>query len=113
MNFDADMAIASRRPLGSTDRRVSEQNESIEVIDINLPSRDSQRTIMIVTQTQDFVRPPALVSAEPPAFVTKDDASEAQSAESTIYGGHNPTGGMAAKMQSAADKREHARRSSM
>ncbi|OJJ32487.1 hypothetical protein ASPWEDRAFT_44636 [Aspergillus wentii DTO 134E9] len=68
---------------------------------------------MIVTQTQDFVRPPALVSAEPPAFVTKDDASEAQSAESTIYGGHNPTGGMAAKMQSAADKREHARRSSM
>lgn len=34
-----------------------------------------------------------------PVFVTKDDAREAQSLESTVYGGQNPRGGMAAQMQ--------------
>lgn len=39
------------------------------------------------------------VPVEVPVFVTKDDAREAQSAESTVYGGQNPRGGMAAQMQ--------------
>jgi hypothetical protein len=39
------------------------------------------------------------VSIDAPAFVTKDDASEAQKAESSVYGGQNPSGGMAAQMQ--------------
>ena len=37
-----------------------------------------------------------------PVYVTKDDASEAQSAESRVYGGQNPRGGMAAQMQVSA-----------
>ena len=39
------------------------------------------------------------VPVEVPVFVTKDDAREAQSAESNVYGGQNPRGGMAAQMQ--------------
>jgi hypothetical protein len=34
-----------------------------------------------------------------PAFVTKDDARDAQHAEAQVYGGQNPRGGMAAQMQ--------------
>lgn len=39
------------------------------------------------------------VATDAPTFVTKDDASEAQKAESLVYGGQNPGGGMAAQMQ--------------
>lgn len=42
--------------------------------------------------------PPVSANA-PEAFVTKDDASDAQHEESRIYGGQNPRGGMAAQMQ--------------
>ena len=39
------------------------------------------------------------VPGEAPVYITKEDASEAQHAESTIYGGQNPRGGIAAQMQ--------------
>lgn len=39
------------------------------------------------------------VAGEAPVFVTKDDAREAQRAESQIYGGQIPRRGMAASMQ--------------
>lgn len=39
------------------------------------------------------------VAGESPVFVTKDDAREAQRAESQIYGGQIPRRGMAASMQ--------------
>lgn len=39
------------------------------------------------------------VVGEAPVFVTKDDAREAQRAESQIYGGQIPRRGMAASMQ--------------
>jgi hypothetical protein len=39
------------------------------------------------------------VPGEAPVYITKDDAREAQHAESTIYGGQNPRGGIAAQMQ--------------
>jgi hypothetical protein len=39
------------------------------------------------------------VAADVPAFVTKEDASEAQHEEARIYGGQNLGGGMAAQMQ--------------
>lgn len=32
-------------------------------------------------------------------YITKDDATEAQHAESTIYGKQNPRGGIAAQVQ--------------
>ncbi|KAJ5404534.1 hypothetical protein N7509_004405 [Penicillium cosmopolitanum] len=50
------------------------------------------------------------IMADVPAYVTKDDAREAQRAESLFYGGAIPSGGMASQMQSAADKLEQARR---
>jgi hypothetical protein len=37
--------------------------------------------------------------ADVPAYVTKDDAREAQRAESLFYGGAIPSGGMASQMQ--------------
>lgn len=39
------------------------------------------------------------VGAEIPAYVTKDDARQAQRAESLVYGGQVPSYGMAASMQ--------------
>lgn len=39
------------------------------------------------------------VAIDGPTYITKDDASEAQKAESMIYGGQNPRGGMAAQLQ--------------
>lgn len=39
------------------------------------------------------------MAVDVPVYVTKDDAREAQHAESTVYGGQNPRGGMAAQMQ--------------
>lgn len=39
------------------------------------------------------------VAGEAPVFVTKDDAREAQRAESQVYGGQIPRRGMAASMQ--------------
>lgn len=39
------------------------------------------------------------VGAEIPAYVTKDDARQAQRAESIVYGGQVPSYGMAASMQ--------------
>lgn len=38
---------------------------------------------------------------------TKDDAREAQHAESTIYGGQNPRGGIAAQMQVSVKKNQY------
>jgi hypothetical protein len=38
-------------------------------------------------------------AADVPAYITKDDARDAQHAEATVYGGQNPRGGMAAQMQ--------------
>ncbi|GKZ28281.1 hypothetical protein AbraIFM66950_000093 [Aspergillus brasiliensis] len=45
---------------------------------------------------------------EAAVYIAKEDSRNAQHAESTIYGGQNPRGGIAAQMQSAADKIEHA-----
>lgn len=39
------------------------------------------------------------VAAEVPAFITKDDARDAQHVEALAYGGQNPRGGTAAQMQ--------------
>ena len=39
------------------------------------------------------------MTADIPAYVTKDDAREAQRAEAMLYGGHIPSQGMAASMQ--------------
>lgn len=39
------------------------------------------------------------VAGEAPVFVTKDDAREAQRAESSVYGGQIPRQGLAATMQ--------------
>lgn len=39
------------------------------------------------------------VGVDMPVYVTKDDAREAQRAESLFYGGVIPSGGMASQMQ--------------
>lgn len=51
----------------------------------------------IANRNEEFGLP--VVDEEVPVFVTRDDAREAQSVESAVYGGQNPRGGMAAQMQ--------------
>lgn len=79
-----------------------------------------ERDIVLTRQGRAFNRPPEAgsvsaqvrsianrnealglppVAVDVPVYVTKDDAREAQHAESTVYGGQNPRGGMAAQMQ--------------
>ncbi|KAL4958347.1 hypothetical protein BDW69DRAFT_77970 [Aspergillus filifer] len=75
------------------------------------PGSVSAQIRTIAERNKEFDLPPVSADA-PAAFVTKEDASDAQHEESRIYGGQNPRGGMAAQMQSVADKLEGARRGS-
>lgn len=52
---------------------------------------------LIANQNEVQTLPPAAVDV--PVYVTKDDAREAQRAESLFYGGVIPSGGMASQMQ--------------
>lgn len=52
---------------------------------------------LIANQNEVQTLPP--VAVDVPVYVTKDDAREAQRAESLFYGGTIPSGGMASQMQ--------------
>lgn len=56
----------------------------------------------IANRNEELGLPP--VNAGVDAYVTKDDAREAQRAESFVYGGQNPSGGMAAQMQVSGNR---------
>lgn len=111
MNFDSKLDEVSRKPSVQITQQDAREMQSSEGRAFHrapgFGSVSSQvRSIANQNEIQDI--PPVL--ADVPAYVTKDDAREAQRAESLFYGGAIPSGGMASQMQSAADKVEQARR---
>ncbi|KAJ5675289.1 uncharacterized protein N7477_005223 [Penicillium maclennaniae] len=93
MNFDNKVDEVSRKPQSHITQNDARAIQSIE--------------------GRAFNRPPGIgsVTAQwrqiPPVYVTKDDARKAQRAEAMLYGGYISGQGMAASMQSAADKIDH------
>ncbi|KAL4932894.1 uncharacterized protein BDV17DRAFT_279242 [Aspergillus undulatus] len=111
MSFDAKLD----QLVENGDSRISQQDAQ-EVHDLEgrafhrTPGRASVAAqIRAIADRNEALGLPPVSADAPAAFVTQKDASDAQRAESRIYGGQNPRDGMAAQMQSAADKLEAAR----
>ncbi|KAL4920748.1 hypothetical protein BDW62DRAFT_198632 [Aspergillus aurantiobrunneus] len=114
MDFDDKLDELSQKPQSHITQEDALEIEELEDRAFNKPPGPgsiSAQVRSIANRNLAFGLPAASVDA-PAAYVTKDDARDAQHEESMIYGGQNPRGGMAARMQSAADKLEHARRES-
>ncbi|KAL3433285.1 hypothetical protein BDV09DRAFT_196894 [Aspergillus tetrazonus] len=112
MDFDAKLDELAVKPQSHLTMEDAQEIEEMETLAFNKPpgaGSIAAQVRSIAERNEALGLPPVPAGAEA-AFVTKDDAREAQHAEATIYGGQNPRGGMAAQMQSAADKLEHARR---
>ncbi|KAJ5085085.1 hypothetical protein N7532_009856 [Penicillium argentinense] len=113
MNFDSKVDEVSRKPsvqITQDDAREMQSTEGRAFHRAPGFGSVSAQVRSIANQNETQTMPP--VSADVPVYVTKDDAREAQRAESLFYGGAIPSGGMASQMQSAADKIEQARRES-
>ncbi|KAL2838921.1 hypothetical protein BJX68DRAFT_272346 [Aspergillus pseudodeflectus] len=113
MNFEAKLDELSQKPPSHITREDAREMQEMEGRAFNRPpgaGSISAQVRSLADRNEALGLPP--VAADVPAFVTKEDASEAQHEEARIYGGQNPRGGMAAQMQSAADKLAHARRGS-
>ncbi|KAL4980984.1 hypothetical protein BDW66DRAFT_146757 [Aspergillus desertorum] len=114
MDFDAKVDELAAKPQSHLTMEDAREIEEMEARAFDKPPGAGSMAAQvrsIAERNEALGLPPASADA-PAAFVTKDDAREAQHAEATIYGGQNPRGGMAAQMQSAADKLERARRGS-
>ncbi|KAJ0427151.1 hypothetical protein BJY00DRAFT_271768 [Aspergillus carlsbadensis] len=113
MNFEAKLDELSQKPQSHITQKDAREMQEMEGRAFNRPpgaGSISAQVRSLADRNEVLGLPP--VAADVPAFVTKEDASEAQHEEARIYGGQNPRGGMAAQMQSAADKLAHARRGS-
>ncbi|KAL2009420.1 hypothetical protein VTN00DRAFT_5227 [Thermoascus crustaceus] len=110
LNFDTKVDEISRKPQSHITQEDARQIQSTEGRAFNCPPGPgsiSAQVRSIANRNEALGLPPVV---DPGAvYVSKDDARDAQSMESKIYGGQIPKGGMAAQMQSAADKIEHAK----
>ncbi|KAJ5887190.1 hypothetical protein N7504_011237 [Penicillium tannophilum] len=111
MNFDAQLDEISRKPHSHITHEDAREMQATEGRAFGRPpGRGSvSEQIRSIADRNEILGLPA-VPIEVPVYVTKDDAREAQRAESMLYGGQIPRQGMAAQMQSAADKIENIRR---
>ncbi|KAJ5660511.1 hypothetical protein N7507_006962 [Penicillium longicatenatum] len=119
MNFDAQLDEVSRKPQSHITHEDAREMQATEVVLSHRISRPciwptpgrgsvSEQVRSIADRNEILGLP--VVPTEVSVYVTKDDAREAQRAESMLYGGQTPRQGMAAQMQSAADKIENVRR---
>ncbi|BCS30044.1 uncharacterized protein APUU_80347S [Aspergillus puulaauensis] len=114
MSFDEKLDELAHKPQNRITQEDARELQELEGRAFNKPPTAgsvASQVRSIADRNEALGLPPVSANA-PEAFVTKDDASDAQHEESMIYGGQNPRGGMAAQMQSAADKLVHARRDS-
>ncbi|BCR98716.1 uncharacterized protein AKAW2_40399S [Aspergillus luchuensis] len=111
MNFDEKLEALSRKPQSHITQEDARELHAAEGRAFNkAPGPGSvSAQVRSIADRNEALGVPA-IPGEASVYITKDDAREAQHAESTIYGGKSPRGGIAAKMQSAADKIEHAYR---
>lgn len=117
MNFDAQLDEISRKPHSHITHEDAREMQAIEVGVLShlispqpltgvqgrafgrAPGRGSvSEQIRSIADRNEILGLPA-VPIEVPVYVTKDDAREAQRAESMLYGGQIPRQGMAAQMQ--------------
>ncbi|KAJ5157888.1 uncharacterized protein N7482_008988 [Penicillium canariense] len=113
-NFDSKIDEVSRKPPSYITQDDARGILSTEGRAFNKPpgiGSVSAQVRSIANRNEYFNLPP--VAADSPPFITKDDARAAQRAESLLYGGQIASEGMAAQMQSAADKIEHIRKTSL
>ncbi|KAJ5937587.1 hypothetical protein N7454_003929 [Penicillium verhagenii] len=111
MNFDAQLDEVSRKPQSHITHEDAREMQATEGRAFGRPpgrGSVSEQVRSIADRNEILGLPP--VPTELPVYVTKDDAREAQRAESMVYGGQIPRQGMAAQMQSAADKIDNVRR---
>ncbi|KAJ5273698.1 hypothetical protein N7478_008823 [Penicillium angulare] len=111
MNFDNKFEEVSRKPQSHITHEDAREMQAAEGRAFSRhPGRGSvsQQVRAIADRNELLGIPP--VPTEVPVYITKDDAREAQRAESMVYGGQIPRQGMAAQMQSAADKIENVQR---
>ncbi|KAJ9190805.1 hypothetical protein DTO166G4_3951 [Paecilomyces variotii] len=108
MNFDTKLDELSRKPQSHITQLDAKEIQSTEARAFNAPPGPgsvSAQVRSIADRNEALGLPPVM---DPGAvYITKDEASEAQSAESRLWGGQVPRGSYAALMQSAADKIEH------
>ncbi|PWY72136.1 hypothetical protein BO94DRAFT_501202, partial [Aspergillus sclerotioniger CBS 115572] len=111
MNFDEILDELSRKPQSHITQDDARELYAAEGRAFNKPPGPGSIAAQVrsIADRNEALGVPA-VPGEAPVYITKEDASEAQHAESTIYGGQNPRGGIAAQMQSAADKINNAHR---
>ncbi|OQE26655.1 hypothetical protein PENSTE_c005G02751 [Penicillium steckii] len=110
MNFDTKVDEVSRKPSIDITQRDAREMQSTEGRAFHrAPGFGSVSAQVRTIANQNEVQTMPPVGVDMPVYVTKDDAREAQRAESLFYGGVIPSGGMASQMQSAADKVDQAR----
>ncbi|KAG2021479.1 hypothetical protein GB937_004818 [Aspergillus fischeri] len=100
MNFDTKLDEVSRKPQSHITQEDAREIQATEGRAFNKPpgaGSVAAQVRSIANRNEALGLPP--VNAGVDAYVTKDDAREAQRAESFVYGGQNPSGGMAAQMQ--------------
>ncbi|KAJ5592046.1 uncharacterized protein N7459_002415 [Penicillium hispanicum] len=113
INFDSKLDEMSRKPHSHITQQDAREMQASEGRAFNKPPGvgSISAQVQTIANRNEVLNLPA-VAAELPVYVTKDDAREAQRAESMLYGGQIPSLGLAAQMQSAADKLENVRRDS-
>ncbi|OJJ46044.1 hypothetical protein ASPZODRAFT_152278 [Penicilliopsis zonata CBS 506.65] len=100
MNFDTKFDELTRKPQSHITQEDAREIQATEGRAFNKPpgaGSVSAQVRSIANRNEFLGLPPEPSTAS--AFVTKDDARDAQSAESKVYGGQNPRGGLAAQMQ--------------
>lgn len=100
MNFDTKLDEISRKPQSHITQEDAREIQATEGRAFNKPpgaGSVAAQVRSIANRNEALGLPP--INAGVAAYVTKDDAREAQRAESFVYGGQNPSGGMAAQMQ--------------
>ncbi|KAJ5463794.1 Seed maturation protein [Penicillium sp. IBT 31633x] len=112
MNFENKVAEVSRKPSSAISLEDADEIQATEGRAFNQPPGVGYISAQVRSIADNNEALGLTAAANVGAFVTKDDSRDAQHAESLVYGGQNPRGGMAAKMQSAADKIDNARRGS-
>ncbi|KAL1996004.1 hypothetical protein VTN49DRAFT_539 [Thermomyces lanuginosus] len=100
MNFDAKLDELTRKPQSHITQEDARQIQSLEARAFNAPPTAGSVSAQVrsIADRNEMFGLPAV--ANPGAvFVTKRDASEAQSLESRLTGGMVPRGSLAAQMQ--------------
>ncbi|RAK94054.1 hypothetical protein BO79DRAFT_249273 [Aspergillus costaricaensis CBS 115574] len=97
MNFDEKLEALSRKPQSHITQEDARELHTAEGRAFNKPPGPGSVSARVrsIADRNEALGVPA-IPGEASVYITKDDAREAQHAESTIYGEQNTRGGIAA-----------------